>query len=268
MSLLDKLERRFGRFGVANTTLMLIVPQVALYIVSYGRPDVLLNLALDPELVLQGQWWRVITFLVIPPFTNPFFAFFFWYMFFLMGSALDNYWGSFRYNIYLLIGYLATVGAAFITPQAAASNAFLQGSVFLAFAFLYPDFQILIFFIFPVKIKWIALLWWIFYVYTIVFGAWNARIAVLASICNFLIFFSRDIVYHIRSGRRQMVFQASRFGGSRKPEEPFHRCMVCGVTDKINPDMDFRYCPDCQGTYGYCSDHLNNHPHILAEKAN
>lgn len=266
MSILNKLERKFGRFGIPNLTLLFIFPQVALYVLSIGRPKMLEGLVLVPGLVLKGEWWRLITFLVIPPFTNALFAFFFWYLFYLMGTALENYWGTFRYNIYLLIGYAATVAASFLTPDFPSSNAFLQGSVFLAFAFLYPDFQLLIFFILPVKIKYVAAVTWIWYLLIMVFGQWGSRLLVLASIINFLIFFADDIVYRIKTGRRHMVGQASRFGASRKTEEPFHHCMVCGITDKTHPDMDFRYCPDCQGTYGYCTDHLNNHQHIVAEK--
>lgn len=263
MSILNKLERRFGNLGIPNLTVVLIVPQVALYVLSLGRPEILSGLYLVPALVLEGQWWRLITFLVVPPFiTFPLFAFFFWYMFFLMGNALEGYWGTFRYNIYLLIGYLATLAVTFLTPGAQASNGFLQGSVFLAFAFLYPDFQMLIFFILPVKIKWIAVITWIWYLYMVVFGGWSARLLVLASVCNFLVFFWNDIVYRIKTGQRQMAGQATRFGASNKGDQPFHRCAVCGITDQTHPDMDFRYCQECQGTLGYCSDHLTNHHHI------
>lgn len=262
MSILNKLERRFGNLGIPNLTVVLIVPQVALYVLSIGRPEILNGLYLIPALVLEGQWWRLITFLVIPPFTNPIFAFFFWYMFFLMGGALEGYWGSFRYNIYLLIGYLATLAVTFLTPGATASNGFLQGSVFLAFAFLYPDFQLLIFFIIPVKIKWIAGLTWIYYIYIVVFGNWPSRLLVLASVCNFLIFFYTDIVHRIKTGQRHMAGQATRFGASNKGDQPFHRCTVCGITDQTHPDMDFRYCQECSGTLGYCSDHLANHQHL------
>ncbi len=84
------------------------------------------------------------------------FAFFFWYLFYLMGTALERSWGTFRYNVFLLIGYVDTVGVAFIVPDVPANNAFLQGSVFLAFAYLFPDFVMYIFFILPVKIKWLG----------------------------------------------------------------------------------------------------------------
>ena len=147
MAILDRLERRFGRWAVANVTIFLIAGQVAVYVVEKLRPGGLPNLALVPNLVLQGEVWRLFTFILEPPLTNPFWAFFFWYVFFFMGSTLEQSWGTFRYNVYLLIGWIATVGASFLVPDAPASVEFLQGSVFLAFAWLYPDFTFYLFFI-------------------------------------------------------------------------------------------------------------------------
>jgi len=261
MKILDKLEREYGRYGVPNVTLGLIILQVIAYILSISRWEILQGLYLIPKLVLAGQVWRLFTFLAVPPTTYPIFAFFFWYLFYLMGSALESHWGTFRYNIYLLIGYAVTVGAAFLIPNAVATNLFLQGSVFLAFAWLYPDFLLYIFFIIPVKIKWLALLTWLGYLWTLITGDWISRLMVLASICNFLLFFASDIRDRIKTGKRHMEFQVKRTA-ERTKKEPFHRCVVCGVTDVSNPDMDFRYCPDCKDAPGYCSDHLPNHQHI------
>lgn len=261
MRILDQLERKYGRYGVPNVTVGLIFLQVIAYILSISRLEILHGLYLKPSLVLEGQIWRLFTFLAVPPITNPIFAFFFWYLFYLMGTALENHWGTFRYNIYLLIGYIATVAVSFLVPDTVSTNLFLQGSVFLAFAFLYPDFVIYIFFILPVKIKWLALLTWIGYFFTLVFGGWSSRLLVLASICNFLLFFAADIRERIKTGKRHMEFQAKRTAQHSK-KEPFHRCVVCGITDITNPDMDFRYCPECKDTPGYCSEHLPNHQHI------
>lgn len=261
MKLLDKLERNYGRYSLPNVTLGLIFLQVIAFILSISRWEILQGLYLIPQLVMQGQVWRLITFLAVPPITNPIFAFFFWYLFYLMGSALENHWGTFRYNIYLLIGYIATVGAAFLIPNAVATNLFLQGSVFLAFAWLYPDFVLYILFIIPVKIKWLALLTWLGYLWTLITGEWISRLMVLASICNFLLFFASDIRERIKTGKRHMEFQAKQTA-ERTRKEPFHRCVVCGMTDVTNPDMEFRYCPDCKDTPGYCSVHLPNHQHI------
>ena len=181
MSLLDKIERRFRRFALPHLTIGLILCQVVVYAMSQGQmlkagggdpqgQTVLDRIALVPDKVLEGQVWRLLTFVCEPPVTNVVFALFFWYLFYLMGEALELNWGPFRYNVYLLIGYLATVAVSFLTPQAPASIGFLEGSVFLAFAALFPDFVIHLFFLLPVKIKWLALLAWIGYFFALVFG--------------------------------------------------------------------------------------------------
>jgi hypothetical protein len=262
MSFLDRLDRKFGRFGVPNVTAGFIALQVITYVITYPKPEIKHALLLIPVLVSQGEVWRLFTFLAVPPITNPIFAFFFWYLFYIMGTALESQWGTFRYNVYLLIGYLATVIVSFLTPFAPSSNAFLQGSVYLAFAFLYPDYQLYLFFILPVKIKWLALITWIYYFYVLVFGLWPEKLLVLSSICNFLIFFAGDIRQKISTGKRHMEFQAKQAASAHQESEPFHRCVVCGITDITNPDMDFRYCPECKESSGYCTEHIRNHQHI------
>ncbi len=169
--------------------------------------------------------------------------------------------GAFRYNIYLLIGYVATVGAAFITPQMPATNGFVQGSVFLAFAQLYPDFLLSIFFILPVKIKWFALVTWIAYAFMLIVGDWTIRVMVLVSIANFLLFFSRDIKVRMKSSHRRMKWQAARSVAPLATR--VHRCTVCGITSENDRTLDFRYCSKCDGDLGYCPEHLRNHPHVV-----
>ncbi|HET6267898.1 MAG TPA: hypothetical protein VFG11_09280 [Acidobacteriota bacterium] len=263
MSWFGRLEGKLEKYAIPNVTIGLIGLQIVLFVLSMAQPGILQAAYLIPSLVLKGQLWRLVTFLVVPPQMHPIFLFFFWYLFFLMGNALEHQWGTFRYNCYLLIGYLATVAAAFIVaPNQPSSNAFLQGSVFLAFAFLFPDFQLYIFFILPIKVKWLALLTWLGYAYTLLFGDWPTRSLVIASILNFLIFFGSDIQDRIRTGRRHMASQASQFGNRKSESQPFHRCAVCGITDQTHPDMDFRYCPQCKGTLGYCTDHIRSHEHV------
>lgn len=262
MSLLDRFDRRFRRYGVPNVTLFLIFCQVFTYIAAKTDPNVFQMLALVPAWVIQkGEVWRVFTFLATPPADHPVFAFLFWYFFYLMGTALEAHWGALRYNVFLLIGWLATVAVSFLTPQFPASPGFLQGSVFLAFAFLYPDFVIYLFFVLPVKIKWLAMLTWIYYLLMMIVGPWSARWLVLASTLNFFVFFGSTIAVRMRAGHRRMVQQAARIAPRN---EPFHRCTVCGITDRTHPEMDFRYCTKCGGQYGYCSEHIRNHEHIVA----
>lgn len=257
MNLLDTLDKKFRRYGIPNATLYLIMGQVLFYVLSMtGRFDIG-RVVLIPALVLEGEWWRLITFLFIPPATNPIFAFFAWYLFYLMGGALEGHWGAFRYNVFLLVGYIVTVAVSFLFPFYAATNVFIGGAVFLAFAFLYPDFEILIFFILPVKMKWLALLTWIMYGYQMLTGSWSTRLLVLASISNFLLFFGKDILWRMKTGNRQMVMKAREISGKK---EAFHRCTICGKTDQSHPAMEFRYCSECGGL-GYCMEHIFNHEH-------
>jgi hypothetical protein len=262
MRFLDKLERKFRGFAVPNITLYLIMGQVLFFVLSMSGQFDIGRVLLIPDLVLAGEWWRLVTFLFIPPVTNVIFAFFVWYLFYLMGSALEGHWGTFRYNLFLLVGYLVTVAVSFIIPGGAATNLFLGGSVFLAFAFLYPDFVLYILFILPVKIKWLALITWIGYGWQLLTGSGITRLLVLASISNFLLFFGRDILWKIKTGGRKMGEQARTISGKK---EAFHRCAVCGITDLSHPAMEFRYCPECGGL-GYCKDHIFSHQH--AAKSN
>ncbi|HEX2861497.1 MAG TPA: hypothetical protein VHN79_07645, partial [Lacunisphaera sp.] len=172
-------------------------------------------------------------------------------MFYMMGSALESHWGVFRYNLFLFVGWALTVAVAFLFPANYATNLFLAGSVFLAFAFLNPDFELLIFFILPLKIKWLALIQWILYAYILIVGTWPARLAVLASVGNFLLFFSGEIVQRMKGNRRRMEHHA-RVAAARAGDEPLHRCVVCGKNDRTHPTEEFRYGDDDRC---YCSEH-------------
>ncbi len=263
MSLLDKLEKKFRYAGISNITLYLVFGQAMVFVLAMsGKSNILHAIILVPALVLQGEVWRIVTFLFMPPANHPIFLFFALYLFYIMGSALENYWGTFRYNVFLLIGYVATVAVSFLTPSSMASVTFLAGSVFLAFATLNPNFTLMLFFILPVKIKWLALLAWLGYGYTLLMGGWTSRLMVIASLCNYFVFFARDIALRFRSSRWKMERQAKEFA---RQNEPVHRCVVCGVTDKDNPDLTFRYCTKCAGTPCYCEEHINNHEHITTE---
>jgi len=260
MKLLDRLDRRFGRFAVPNVTVALIAVQVIVYLLGQQDPGIFRRIALIANRVFEGEAWRLVSFVAQPPTTNLFFAFFFWYLFYLMGTTLERTWGIFRYNVFLLIGYVATVAVSFITPDVPSSVRFLQGSVFLAFAWLYPDFQLMLMFILPVKIKWLALLGWIGYFLSIAFGDWSTRLVATASILNFLLFFGSDILLRMRAGRRRMAYQTDRI---KRAHDPNHRCASCGITDKSHPTMLFRYCSKCTGGLCYCADHLKDHAHVV-----
>ena len=266
MKTLDKLQRRFGRFAIPNLTLAIIAGQVFFYLLNLSNPEILEHggvalgkINLVPALVLQGQVWRLVTFIFTPPSAHPIFMFFAWYIFYLMGTALEGTWGAFRYNLFLLVGYLATVVAAFTAPNSPASTVFIGGSVFLAFAFMFPDFKLHLFFVLPIKIKWLAMLTWISYLFVVIGGDLHQISLLAASLVNYFLFFGRDIVLRMRTGHRTMRSQSKRIA---KQNTPRHCCRICGKTNLTHPDMDFRYCSQCADTSCYCEEHLRNHEHL------
>ena len=265
-ALLNKLERILGRFAVPHLPLYLVAGQVVVFFCHWRGVIGLDPLQLVPAAVLAGQPWRLFTFLLIPPDVSIWFIAFSWWLFYLMGEALEEYWGAFHFNLFLLTGWALTVGAAFLTPDMPAANSFLAGSVFLAFAWLNPNFELALFFILPVKIKWLALLTWAGYAASFALSGWSTRWQVLAGTGNFLIFFSRDIFLTARLHRRRMTGSAARFARSNDEPAPRHRCRICGKTDLTHPTLDFRYCSKCAGEQCYCPEHISNHEHVLTDE--
>lgn len=265
MSFLDKLERVLGRFAIPNLSLYLIIGQVFVLLAYMFQRLELRSLIFVPVLAQHGEWWRVFTFMFIVPIPGGTFGFVFlafgWYLFYLMGSALEGFWGTFRFNAYLFISYALTVALSFITPGYEVVNLFILGSVFLAFAYLNPDFELLLFFILPVKIKWLALLTWAYDIVLFVRGDLADRLQIGASVVAFFLFFGGDMLRTLRNGRRTAARRVQRATEEVKPR---HVCFVCGKNDLTHPQLDFRYCSKCAGDQCYCPEHIQNHAHVVA----
>jgi len=268
MQLLNRLERRFGRFAIPHLTLLIILGQTGAFVLAQGDKDFLGRLVLVPAEVISGEYWRLATFVFLPPSLNIFWFFIAMMVFHLIGNALEKTWGTFRYNIYLLVGYLATIAAGFVNPDYWAvpiTNVYFLQTVFLAFAWLYPTFTFHMFFILPVRVKWLAWIIWIFYLYGLYKGPNLVRLTVLAGIANFLLFFGRDIYERIRSRQHRIkrkVESATSIGGRGKP---FHQCRTCGVTDQDESQLEFRYCSQCGDNACYCENHIRDHEHVSSD---
>lgn len=267
MSWLDKLERKFGQYRVPYVTEALIVAQIPLAGVAMVDYQALEGMRLSAEGLAAGEYYRLFSFLMVPPSSFIIFNFFAWYIFYLFGTALEQSWGTFRYNIYLLIAYVAIVAAALLMPLVgggggAMANYFIGLSVFLAFAYLHPNFEILLFLVWPVKVKWLAMISGFFLGGAILAGAAPQKLAALAAIANFLIFFTGDIVRRLRGARRRAVAEMESAAAA---EEPFHRCQTCGATDKSDPDLEFRYCATCTGAPCFCEHHIFDHEHVTEQ---
>lgn len=250
MKFLDKLEKRFGHWAVPNVVLTLIVVQVLVYaLVLGGRVDFSM-LPLSPKAVLSGEFWRLFTFIISPPniagsAVSALFLAIFWYILWMLSSALEAAWGVFRFNVYLLCGVLFTIVGAFIghlvSPQAGIViyPDFLYLSFFFAFAVLHPNVEFLLFFVLPVKVKWLACFLGGMTALSIIFTpSLGDSIATLGSVLNFLLFFKGALVYSVESRKRRGKFAAQK---RELASVAFHTCSQCGVTDQSHPDREFRY---------------------------
>lgn len=162
-------------------------------------------LAFDRSAILRGQIWRIVTFVFIPPNSSPFFIFLSLYFYWLIGSSLENQWGAFRFNVFYLCGVIGTMLFGFITGYA--TNYYLNLSLFFAFALIFPDFQLMLFFILPVKVKYLALLDAIGFFWMLLTAGWPQKIALLVAIGNILLFFWKDFKNNINNWYRRYKFR-------------------------------------------------------------
>lgn len=272
---IDTLERWIRPVAMPYLAAVIAAAQVVAFIwvlaTSPQQPMTVLEpMMLLPERVLAGEWWRLLTFLAVPFTLHPLWAILGWFCFVQISATLEQFWGTPRFNLFLLIGWVATVAAAFAAPAAASTNGFLMLSVFLAFATLAPESIIRVYLVIPVKAKWLALITWIILSCAFVIGTWGTRLAVLAMVANWSAFFLPLVIQRAKRGTTRVLravgpgSASAVAGGARTP---FHRCAVCGRTDITDPQLEFRYCGLCDGSPGYCMDHLHAHEHVKRGRA-
>lgn len=198
MNWLDKVERKMRWFAVPNLMMLLSGLMLAVFLLELALPEEAVSqyLWLDWNAVRAGQLWRVLSFLILPPATSPFFLLFSLYFFCLMGNGLESQWGTSKFTLFYTVGALGTIIGSLFTGFA--TNQYLNLSLFLAFAAIYPNYTVMVFFILPVKVKYLALLDVLLYLYLFFQIGWPERVALLLSLANVLLFFSPDIFRHIR----------------------------------------------------------------------
>ncbi len=259
-SLLDRLERRFGRFALPNLMQHVVVLCFAGYIVQLGGKGDLFFL--DRDRVLEGEVWRLATHLFLLPVQNPIFAFFALAMMLLFGRALEAEWGTFRFNVYWLVGALLTTiaGLVYAKPEET-GGLWLHQALILPFATLYPEFPFSMYGLFTIRAKWLGLLDAAVMALGFAGGTIGTRCLILAAIANYFLFFWRHFLDVVLFSSRREAFRRKVAAGRA---DFFHRCAVCGRTEKDDPNLQFRVCPDCQGENDYCLEHLEAHEHKQA----
>ena len=291
MNWLNKLERKIGRYAVPNLIIWLIGAYTIGYVFGTVSPGILSYLTLSPYHILHGQIWRLVTWVFMPTESNLIFLLIMALFYYQLGMALERTWGTFRFNVYIFGGMIFTVIGAFVLygiyyamnasvisqmPALAAqlsysiasgfSTNYINMSIFLACASIMPDYQLLLYGIIPIKMKWLAILDVVLLAVDAVQGGLIIRIVIIASLLNFIIFFfcNRNLRGHSPkqvARRKKVQTQISRpqnqYAGGAK-----HRCAVCGRTELDDPTLEFRYCSKCNGNYEYCQDHLFTHEHV------
>lgn len=197
--LLGKLERKFGKFAIQNLMLYIITGMGVFYIADMilsTNPDnnifLLDMIYFDRAKILAGEVWRVLSFLLMPPDYRLILMVFILYFYWLMGTQLEAKWGSFKFNVYYFTGVIGCIIAGFITGFS--TNVYLNLSVFLAFAVLFPEEEIYAFFVLPVKVKWLGLIDAALLIYKFINGGYYIRIFIVLSIANFFLFFGKDFI--------------------------------------------------------------------------
>ncbi|MGZ0654631.1 rhomboid family intramembrane serine protease [Coraliomargarita sp. W4R72] len=244
------MEKNLGFLAVPNVVMTLIIAQLIIYAAMLTGRVEFEALLLVPKAVFAGEWWRLFSFIITPPFvpTSPFqaiFLAFFWYILWMMSQSLEAQWGTFRLNIFLLsciifavigafLGQLISpAGTIFIAPR------FLYYSLFLAFATLNPNIQFLVMFVIPMKVKWMA---WIIVGFGCIailsMPTIGHRIAFVAPYLGYLLFFKGMLRESLEGRQRRKKFDSDR---RLRDDEALHTCAKCGASDKTHPDRDFRY---------------------------
>jgi len=281
---IDRFCQKHRGFGIPRLMLYLVIISAIVFILS--GEGMLAWLSFDPGLILSGQVWRLVTWIFIPVTTNIFFAAIALYFYYFVGSTLEREWGAGKFTIYYIFGIILNIIYGFIIwyafglytipttiPFSILSPIYLNLSMFFAFATLFPEVQIRLFLIIPIKVKWLGLFNAAFFLYNIIQGliAQQFIIAMLpvVAILNFFLMCGGELLAHFRPLKTRASPQVINFKKASKQakqnlaDKPYrHKCAVCGKTDTEYPDLEFRYCSKCEGYHCFCIEHINNHIHF------
>lgn len=292
MKPMSNFEKKFGKYAIKNISIVLIAFYACGYMISLVNSSALNYLTLNPyQILFKGQVWRLVTWLIVPPGGFNFLTLLMLYFYYYIGTILERTWGTYRYNLYLFQGMIFTIIGAFglmgylylfqadviafygaenifVFLSAMFSTYYVNMSIYLAFACTFPNMQVLVFFLIPVKIKVIGIIYSLLLIYEFIAGYGDAvlttanRIVIGASMLNFIIFFftSRNMMH---LSPKQMK-RRQEYKRDVKKSTPItrHKCAICGRTEESNPELEFRFCSKCEGNYEYCQEHLFTHTHV------
>jgi len=261
--------------------LYVTIGSAIVYLMSmFGRYELMSLLMFDRAKILQGQVWRLFSYVFVYGTSNLLLTAISLFCYYSLGRAMENSWGTFRFNLFYLTGVILMDIYAMIF-NTGTSVLYLNLSLFLGYATMYPNAQFLILFIIPVKAWIFALIDLALTLIDVFTLPFPYSLFPLVAIANYFLFFGKDVLNVIpmswRANTRRLFRKKSAKKTGTVPfptagsyqastatvKAPYtHRCTVCGRTDVTNPELEFRYCSKCQGYHCYCEDHISNHTHI------
>ena len=271
MSYVERFCYKHPRFGIPNLMRYIAIGSAAVWLLNLVNPVLIGYLSFSPERVLHGEVWRVLTFFFIPENMGwlGLIAIYFYYW---IGSTLEQHWGSGQFTIYFFSGAILTMLYGLVMYLLFSLDFYLTPTyvylaMFFAFAVFFPDLQVLLFFIIPVKIKYLAYVDAALFVFSVITSPFPVNLLPVVATLNFLIFCGAELLRRIRGNRvssNAVNFrrEARRIRYEQSQKLYNHKCAVCGRTDTDHPELEFRYCSRCAGYHCFCQDHINNHIHF------
>ncbi len=274
MKKVDLFCYRHPRFGIPNLMIYIAIGNAAVWLLAMmdTTGSLISFLAFSPSHILRGQIWRLVTFAFIPN-SYSYLALISFYFYYFIGSTIEREWGSGKFTIFFLMGMLLTVIYGFVVYFVFKFNCYLSAfyiymSIFLAFATLYPDMTVMLFFILPIKMKWLGIIDAVYFIGTALLDPFPVNMLPVVAIVNYLLFCGGWLFDYFRPARVQQRRNTVNFKSEvrRIKYEQAHKaynrkCSVCGRTDTDYPDLEFRYCSRCAGYHCFCIDHINSHVH-------
>lgn len=287
---MKNLRRGFERFcfkhrkiGIPNLMLFISIGTALVYILSMASNSYVLYdiLCFDRAAILKGQVWRLFSYVFTYYLDNPLLTAISLICYYSLGRAMENIWGTLRFNLYYFSG-LILMDIYCMIFGGFADVTYLNLSLFLGYATLYPDARFLLFFIIPVKAWIFAVIDLGLMLYGLILYPFPANLFSVIALANYFLFFGKDVVnvfppsWRANASRLFRKKKKKKEGGKVIPfptagsyeastatvKAPYtHCCTVCGRTDVTNPELEFRYCSRCSGYRCYCEDHISNHSH-------
>ena len=251
MSLLNTLEKHLGRFAVPGLIRYVVALNALVFILGLLDSGYISMLTLNREAIFSGQVWRLLSWIFIPNTFSLIWVIFYLMFTWWMGDLIEGTWGSFRLNLYYLVGYLGCTAAALLFGQSLANTA-LNATLLFAVGTLAPELQIFLFGIIPLRLKWVALISVAIFALAFVQGDWGARAAILVAFSNYLLFFGPMFMRRSVEAR-QIAARRAKFELAKRTDETLHKCEACGRTEISNPELEFRVAAD---GHEYCTAHL------------